>query len=154
MTLYFPTKEEYDKVLREAHNATISFNKFCIEMIRRGMEQPAMPCTDLQDTREELARLNRELKEKNARIEQLETDLFTARHAPFLQPIPEGRGQLSSELVDLLQDGHTWRPDEIMHQLGIDSRNIDAITALAGQLHALQDLKLVVEAKHGWRWIG
>jgi hypothetical protein len=41
-----------------------------------------------------------------------------------------------------------------MKQLGIDARNIDAVTILVKQLHALQDLKIVEEGTKGWRWIG
>ena len=154
LTIYFPTAKELKKLQDAALASRMPHAHFALEMIRRGMDMPTTPSAGLQDAREELARIQKELKEKNARITQLETDLFTARHSLFLQPIPTGRGKLSSDLVDLLQDGHTWRPDEIMRRLGIDPRNIDAITALAGQLHALQDLKLVAEGNNGWRWIG
>ena len=47
-----------------------------------------------------------------------------------------------------------WRTDDIMLALNIDSKNIDALKALAGQLHALQDLKLLTETSKGWRWTG
>jgi hypothetical protein len=56
-------------------------------------------------------------------------------------------------LIDLLRDGHVWRSSEIMAALGIDSKNIDALRVLAGQLHALQDLHMIEETAKGWRWI-
>jgi hypothetical protein len=40
-----------------------------------------------------------------------------------------------------------------MKELKIDQKNIDAIKVLAGQLHALQDLHLVVEGTKGWVWV-
>jgi hypothetical protein len=150
LTIYFTNSEEYNRIVESAKDTKVSL--YAREMIRRGMDLPTAPSTGLQDSREELALARKELREKDARIKQLETDLFTLKNSLFLQPVVEGRGSLSSELVDLLQDGHTWRPTEIMARLGIDAKNIDAITTLAGQLHALQDLKMVEETTNGWRW--
>jgi hypothetical protein len=154
LTIYFPTAKELKKLQDAALACRMPHAHFALEMIRRGMDMPTTPSAGLQDTRDELAMARMDLKEKNARIKQLETDLFTLKSSLFSQPSPEGRSSLSSELVELLQDGHTWRPADIMARLGIDAKNIDAITSLAGQLHALQDLKMVEETTNGWRWIG
>ena len=128
-------------------------------MIRKGVElQNAVPdfqhLKESAQGKEELARLRRELKDKTAMVEKLETEIFTLKHSLFLQPVPSGKGELSSTLVTLLQDGHVWRPNDIMRELDIDPKNIDAIKVLAGQLHALQDLRLVEEGPKGWKWIG
>jgi hypothetical protein len=40
-----------------------------------------------------------------------------------------------------------------MAALNIDPKNIDALKVLAGQLHALQDLKMIEETVKGWKWI-
>ncbi len=159
LTIYFPTKEEYDLILKRAEKAQIKHSHFAREMIRLGMEQSSRePDINLlhesAKSREELTGLRQDLKDKNATIEKLQTELFALKQSLFLQPMPTGQGQLSSELVDLLQDGRTWRSNDIMAALHIDSKNIDAIKVLAGQLHALQDLRLVVEGPKGWRWVG
>lgn len=153
LTIYFPTAKELEKLQDAALASRIPYAHFALEMIRRGMDLPSVPSIDLQDIREELTAARKELREKDARIKRLETDLFTAKNSLLLQTIPEGRGSLSTELVELLQDGHTWRPAEIMARLGIDAKNIDAITVLAGQLRTLQDFKMIEEKPNGWKWI-
>jgi hypothetical protein len=124
-------------------------------MVRKGMELPTAPRPDLlqesAQSREEITRLKRELKDATAARQKLETDLFALKGSLFLQPMPKGRGELSSELINLLQDGHVWRSAEIMAALNIDPKNIDAIKVLAGQLHALSDLKMIEETAKGWK---
>lgn len=158
LTIYFPSKQEFEEVADAATKAKIPFSHFAREMILRGMERQTAPQPDLlretSQDREELSRLRRALKDSAAARQKLETEIFTLRSSLFLQPIPEGQGKLSSELVELLQDGYVWRANDIMQELGIDPKNIDALKVLAGQLHALQDLKLVEEGPKGWRWIG
>ncbi len=105
-------------------------------------------------TREEVAKLRSENREKTALLEKMETELFALKHSAFASHSLDGELILHSNLIDLLQDGKTRRSDEIMKVLQIDAKNIDAIKALAGQLHALQDLKLVAEGPKGWKWIG
>jgi mannose-6-phosphate isomerase class I len=158
MTLYFPSKEEVKEINDAAHKAGLPYAHYAREMIRRGMDLPTAPHSDIlmetQQTREELARLKRELKDKLATIEKLETDNFRLRHQTFLAPTSSDKDEYSSDLIDLLQDRRVRRSDAIMEELGIDAKNIDAIRVLAGQLHALQDLKLVEDGPRGWRWIG
>lgn len=153
-TLYFPTKEEYDRVLQAAEKATIPLSKYCIEMIRLGMDRPIEPPPGLQDFREDLALAKSELTERDAHIRDLEAELFTARQAILNQPESEGKGEFSSKLIDILGSGRVMKPAEIMRSLGIDNRDIEAVQALANQLHALQDLRLISEGKNGWKWIG
>jgi len=158
LTIYFPTAKEVKDIKDAAGKTGMHHAHFMREMIRKGMEAQKPPDIDaIHNTAElkgEVAVLRRELKDKAAYIEKLETELFTLKHNLFLQPTPAGTGQRSVELVELLQDGRVWRTDDIMLAMNIDSKNIDALKALAGQLHALQDLKLVVETSKGWRWVG
>ena len=158
LTIYFPTANEVKDIKDAAGKAGLNHSHFMREMIRKGMEfsqEPDLsPLIESQKDREEVARLTRELKDKAAYIEKLETEIFNLKHSLFLQPIPTGVGERSVELVELLQDGRVWRTDDIMLALNIDSKNIDALKALAGQLHALQDLKLLTETSKGWRWTG
>jgi hypothetical protein len=157
LTIYFPTAEEVNDIKDAAEKAGLHHAHFMREMIRKGMEAQKLPDIDaIHNTTElkgEVAVLRRELKDKAAYIEKLETEIFNLKHSLFLQPIPTGVGR-SVELVELLQDRRVWRTDDIMLALNIDSKNIDALKALAGQLHALQDLKLLTETSKGWRWVG
>ena len=158
LTIYFPTRTELQEIQASADSIHAKHSHFAREMIARGMELQTAPRPDLlqesAQAREELSRLRRSLADSEALRQKLETELFAAKHSLFLQPAPTGQGTLSSALVELLQDGHTWQSHEIMKELGIDPKNIDAIKVLAGQLHALQDLHMVVEGTKGWRWTG
>jgi len=131
---------------------------FCKEMIRRGMNQPIMPAPGLleesRQAKEEAVQLRKELKEKTITVKRLETELFGLKHEIFQHPERDGNLSFSSELIEILQRGKMMLPGEIMKALDIDPKNIDAIQALAGQLHALQDLRLVEERPKGWKWIG
>jgi hypothetical protein len=156
-TIYFDTTEERTEIIKAAQVADVSFACYCREMIRRGMAIDPTPdvstIRELRTAKEDLSRLRHELKDRVAEVKHLETEIFNLKHSLFLQPQPSGQSTLSSELVDLLQDGHTWPSHEIMKALNIDQKNIDAIKILAEQLHALQDLHLVVEGSKGWKWV-
>jgi hypothetical protein len=154
LTLYFASEEEVKKLHRAAEKAKVPYATFCREMIRRGMELSQKPdaARNGNDIREELAKAKRDLARQEERNAQLEAELFAAKHAAFMDYDRPGQGQVADALVDLLKSGGSWRSDAIMKALGIDPKNIDAIRALAGQLRALQDLKLVVEGHNGWRW--
>ena len=154
IVLYFPSADELQKVHAAAEKARTPYSSFCVEMIRRGMEGPIGPSPDVQALQNELATVKQSLAEKDAALRQMETELFTAQQAILGHPGVEGEGEFSSRLVDLLATGRVMRPAEIMRELGIDSRDIEAVQALAAQLHALQDLRLVAEGNNGWRWIG
>jgi hypothetical protein len=157
-TIYFDSTEERSEIIKAALVSKVSFACFCREMIRRGMAIDPTPdastIRELRSSKEDLSHLRHVLKDRSAEVEKLETEIFNMKHSLFLQPQPSGQGELSSALVELLQDGHTWPSHEIMKALNIDQKNIDAIKVLAGQLHALQDLKLVVEGTKGWVWCG
>lgn len=155
--LILPSDEDIVRWSKDAKKSKISISRYIYEMVEKARDIPLAPRTDVikesAQAREELSRLRRSLADSEAIRQKLETEIFNLKHSLFLQPAPTGQGTLSSELVELLQDGHTWPSHEIMKELHIDQKNIDAIKILAGQLHALQDLHLVVEGTKGWRWV-
>lgn len=157
LTIYFSSAAELYGLVEAASKARISTSQYAQEMIRLGMAQPTAPRNDPEESahaREENSRLRRDLKEKDALLEKMESELFALRHQGFATDRLVGQLDFSNDLIEFLQAGKTYRSNEIMKALGIDAKNIDAIKALAGQLHALQDLKLVEESSRGWKWIG
>jgi hypothetical protein len=155
--LILPSRADLLQWHADALDVGLPLNRYVYEMVEKAREIPLGPNPDVlreaAQSREELARLRRELKDATAARQKLETEIFALKGSLFLQPTPEGRSSLSSELIDLLQDGHVWRSAEIMAALNIDSKNIDAIKVLAGQLHALSDLKMIEETAKGWSWL-
>lgn len=157
LMIYFSSKKELNDLIDAASKARVSSSMFAQEMIRLGMDQPKSPRGDPEGSaqaREEISRLRRELKEKNALMEKMESEIFALRHQGFATDRLVGQLDLSNDLIEFLQTGKTYRSNEIMKALGIDAKNIDAIKALAGQLHALEDLKLLEESQRGWKWVG
>ncbi|MHC1687954.1 MAG: hypothetical protein AB9879_09645 [Methanothrix sp.] len=157
LTIYFDSKKELNDLVEAASKAKLSNSQFAQEMIRRGMAQPTTPDTTLIEestrAREELTKLRHELKDKSAAMEKMETELFALRHSVFANERLAGELAFSHDLVEFLQDGRIRRSDEIMKALQIDSKNIDAIKILSGQLRALRHLKLIEEGPRGWKWI-
>lgn len=156
--LMLPSNSDISRWKEDAKKAGISCSKYIYEMVEKAREIPAGPNLDtIQESaqaRSELSRLRRELQDAKAARQKLETELFALRHQMLLAPTSTGKDVHSSELADLLQDGHVWRATEIMRELNIDPKNSDAIQILARQLRAFQDMKLVEEGPRGWKWIG
>lgn len=158
LTIYFPDRTEYLEIKKAALSAEIKESHYAREMIRTGMQsQQVRPNTEFlkeaAQSREALALARRALKDSEAARLKLETEIFALKGSLFLQPVPEGRSSLSSELIELLQEDRVWRSVELMNALNIDQKNIDAIKVLGGQLRALADLKMVEETAKGWKWI-
>jgi len=121
IVLYFPTSAELQAVHAEAEHAGLPYSHFCIEMIRRGMAAP-VESPDLPRLQKELQAARKELEQKAAEIRQLQAEIFSLRGALLEQP--ESKGEFHSDLVDLMQDGRTRRPAEILRELGIEPRDI------------------------------
>lgn len=131
-------------------------NRYIFEMVEKAREIPnAAPRPDLlqesSQAREELAKLRRELKDKAAVIEKMETELYQLRHQSFLQP--SGQDHYSEDLINLLKGGRAWRGPDLLKELEIDPQNRVALDIITKQLQNLQDLKLVEDSPRGWKWI-
>lgn len=120
-------------------------------MVLKAREIPP-PSPALMEAQEALFAARQELSRQISEISRLECELFSLRGSMLAQE--EAAASVDSGLVTLLQDGQYHRAADILRALKIDGKNMDAIRSLASQLHALQDLGLVVEEPQGWRWIG
>ena len=156
LTIYFPEKEEFQELMEAAIAKRLRTSHFAREMIRRGMESETAPRPDLlqesSQAREELSRLRRDLKDKAAAIEKMETELYQLRHQSVLQP--SGQDHYSEDLINLLKEGRTWRGADLLKELGVDPQNRIALDIITKQLQNLQDLRLIEESSRGWKWVG
>lgn len=157
LTIYLDSIKDYNDLVEAAHTTGLSVAEFSKEMIRRGRETLTASTgpdlsMELQESRQEVARLRADLREKEAALLALRARLFAEQHKLFLAD-EDGRGKLSGDLLAILQrPGHHRAPD-IMKELGIDPENGPAMRALAGQIRALQDMGMIEEGLTGWRWI-
>jgi hypothetical protein len=157
-TLYFPSDEDMTRWKEYAKKAALPLSHWIYETVEAHLAEDSSLRLDLiretDQSREELAKLRRDLKDKSATIEKMETELFRLRHQTLLQPITNDSNQFGEELITLLKTGRNWHGSELLKALGIDPRNSDAMTIILRQLQTLQDLKLVQEGTKGWRWVG
>ena len=64
-------------------------------------------------------------KKSEARISDLETELFKLRNQLFSYPMPTKLGDIDKKLMDALRSGGTWANREILQELGVDANDIE-----------------------------
>lgn len=154
--IYFPTSRDRERWRRLARKARLPLSRWIYEIVEEhlaeGSDEGAAQKSDLFV---ENRRLQRELEKSNARIKELETELFKLRNLYFSQPDgPRGVGSFDPALLDLLRSGETWSSRALLEALGIDQSDVDAIEIVTNQLYLLLDLGLIKETTRGWRWTG
>lgn len=154
----FPSQEEHDAWVDDAAKIKLPLTKYILEMARRGREgeasRPVDQSGELTRLKEENANLTASEGELRKLYERAEGELFKLRHASYAM-MPNGIQEPSEKLVTVLQSSD--RPignQELLRSLGINTRDIEAMKILLGQLQALRDFGLLQETPLGWKWIG
>ena len=109
--------------------------------------------TERPRLQEETRNLRKELELRDAKLRELETEIFKLQQRAFLSSQPE-ENIYSEKLAQVLRSGGTWPGRELLKELGINHDDTKAIQILTKQLQILQDFGLVRESARGWRWIG
>ena len=153
-TIYFKTKEELQYWQDAARSSSSSLCGYILEMARRGKDQsltaPLESANDLARLREENAKLRASEDDLRQLCQRAETDAFKLRYAGADQP---GYHELSGRLMALLEaSNHPISSQDILRAMNVDTRDIEALKALLGQLHTLREAGLVEEKPLGWRW--
>lgn len=154
--LYFPTSRDRERWRRLARKARMPLSRWIYEIVEEhlaeGNDEGAAQKSDLFV---ENRRLQRELEKSNARIKELETEIFKLKNQYFSQRSgSRGIGSFDPALLDLLKSGETWSSRALLDALGVDRSDVDAIEIVTNQLYTLLDLGLVQETTRGWRWVG
>ncbi len=102
---------------------------------------------------EENRRLRRDVEKGEAKLRELETQVFKLQHASFLNDT-ESQKVYSEKLIKFLRSGGTWSGHELLAELDINCDDAVAIQIITNQLQSLQDFGLVSENARGWKWIG
>jgi hypothetical protein len=157
-SLIFPSSQELERWEALAKKARMKFNRWVFSMVELQLIVESQDleeiCTQKTSLQSENLKLKRDKERIEARLEDLETEVFKLRNKLFAMEKPEGIGEFDKELLDLLRQGLTWSNKTLLDALDVDSSNVEAIQILTRQLQTLQDLKLVKESANGWRWIG
>jgi hypothetical protein len=155
--VYLPSKKFLEKWKEQAKIARMPLSSWIFATIEAAVDGVAEPIqeiasqkTSLQD---ENRKLRRELEKGEAKLRELETQIFKLQHASFLTET-EGQKIYSEKLIKILRSGGTWPGRELLAELSVNSDDSMAIQIVTNQLHALQDFGLVSENARGWKWIG
>jgi hypothetical protein len=90
--IYFPSSSDLTRWKDHARKYHVSLSKFIYEIVENHLERSPRPdkissqTEDMLNLQAELNRLKDELRDKAARLERTDTNLFNLKHQPFLDP--------------------------------------------------------------------
>ncbi|MCX8207992.1 MAG: hypothetical protein N3G75_09245 [Methanothrix sp.] len=154
--MYFPSVKDRERWRRLARKARMPLSRWIFETVENHLAEDSQAgFAQKSNLIAENRRLQRELEKSEARIRELETEIFKLKNLYFSRPVASlGVGSFDPALLDILKSGNTWSSRDILTALGIDQSDVDAIDIVTNQLYLLLDLGLVQETPSGWRWVG
>jgi FtsZ-binding cell division protein ZapB len=156
--IYFPSEEFLEKWKARAKAARMPLSKWIFETVEAHMDEDMDTAQEMardQETlREQNRSLRRELENAKGELERLTTEVFKLKNEALLQPVPRGVVQLNERIVNILKSGGTWSSQDLLKELDVNARDIEAIQITTKQLQMLQDFELVRESAKGWKWVG
>jgi len=156
--MYFPSQKDRERWRKLATKSKMPFHRWIYEMVETRLAEESEPAQEISSQRaslqDENRHLRKDLQKSEARLSDLETEIFKIRHQLFMMKTPKGKGKFDAMLLAALRSGGTWQGRVLLEELGVDSNDIDAIEIVTSQLQYLQDLGLVKESAQGWKWIG
>jgi hypothetical protein len=108
---------------------------------------------EVSDLKEENAKLRNEMRLKELVLQKYENELYVLRHDAFSDTDQPGQREYDGRLVIALRRGRTMGEREIYSELGIDTRDAEAVKLVSNQLKGLMRYGLIEETSSGWRWI-
>jgi|APFre7841882654_1041346.scaffolds.fasta_scaffold05806_6 hypothetical protein len=148
-----PSIEFSEKWETRRKAAGLSMSSWIFETIEASEDYNPVHITDAKDLeaiREENRTLRKELDNAKRDAERATTELFKLRNSIFLNN--QGQFQLELRIIEALRNGGTWSDRELLKELEVDPRDVDAIKLVTIQLQHLQDYNLVEESPYGWKW--
>lgn len=156
--IYFPSEDFLKKWKGWAKAAKTPLSSWIFETVERVMDDSGEPIQDIAKERSSLQdenrKLRRDLENATTLMEAYKTEAFNLRNEIFLQKDLRGRGQFDDRLVAVLRRGGVWRSRDLLKELDVDAKDVDAIQIVVKQLQTLQDIGIVQEGSNGWRWVG
>ena len=156
--IYFPSENFLKKWKARSDAADMTLSAWIFETVEQTLDDSAPPAEDLVQEKTTLLEENRRLRKDNVNLSKLmeayKTEAFTLRNEIFLQKDLKGSGKFDEHLVEVLRSGGVWRAQDLLKELDVDTKDIDAIQIVTRQLQALQDIGVVKESATGWKWVG
>jgi septal ring factor EnvC (AmiA/AmiB activator) len=155
--VYFPSEKFLEKWKTQAANSRMTLSSWIFATVESSMDGMSEPSQEIisQKTslQEENRTLRRDLEKSEAKLRELETQIFKLQHGSFLSD-SESQKIYSEKVIKVLRSGGTWPGRELLAELGVNPDDAVAIQIITIQLQALQDFGLVTESARGWKWIG
>ena len=158
--VYLPSTEDKKRWDNLASEAGLPLSKFVIEIVENALADEAeiKPRAELVkqlgSLRDEIRKLQEELKLKNIVLDKYENELKRYRTAAFLEDDFEGARKYSRELIKILKRGDLVDNYRLLEELGIDPREADLVKAVSTELETLETYGLITSSPRGWRWVG
>jgi hypothetical protein len=152
--IILPSIEFSKKWDRRAKAAGLTLSSFIFETVEASEDYDPKTrevAIDIEAIREENRTLRRERDAAQRELERQRTELFKLQNAAFLNR--DGQFLLEKKIIESLKKGGTWSDRELLKELEVDPKDIDAIRLLTIQLNRLQDYGLVQESVIGWKWL-
>jgi len=144
----------------------MSFSSWIVNNVRENLESRSDRGTSRKileeensNLKEELATLNKKLRDVTTIKENLEKDIKKYRSEPFLKSDFQGIRKYDKELIDILRNAKSATKkhryvsnDEILSRLGIKPTNSDLVKSVSVQLSRLESYGLIKSGPKGWRW--
>jgi hypothetical protein len=153
--VYLPSEKFLEKWKATADASRMALSPWIFSTVEAsidGMAEPAQETSIRANSlAEENRKLRRDIEKSEARLRELETQLFKVQNESRLQD--HGIGPKPDRLIEILQSGGTWSGRDMLKELGINPDDAKAIQIVSKQLESLQDFGLVSESARGWKWI-
>jgi len=158
--VYLPSAEDKKRWDNLASEAGVPLSKFVIEIVENSLADEAdiKPRAELVkqlgSLRDEIRKLQEELKLKSIVLDKYENELKRYRSAAFLEDDFEGARKYSRELIKILKRGDLVDNYRLLEELGIDPREADLVKAVSTELENLETYGLIASSPRGWSWVG
>lgn len=166
--IYLPTIELRKKWENLSKKSGMSFSSWIVNNVRENLENRSnlgISRKNLEEEnthlKEELAIIQKKLRDTTIIKDNLERDIQKYRTEPFLQSDFKGIRKYDKNLIDILRSTKkktgTYRyvtNDEILSRLDIEHSDTELVKGISVQLARLENYGLVKSGPKGWRWQG
>lgn len=155
--VYFPSEKFLENWKARAKESRMPLSSWIFATVEAALDGALEPTQEIASQKmslqEENRRLRREVDKGEAKLRELETQIFKLQHASFLSDT-ESQKIYPEKLIKTLRTGGTWSGRELLAELDINPDDAIAIQIVTTQLQSLQDFGLVSENARGWKWVG
>ena len=155
--IYFPSEKFLERWKEKAKDARMPLSSWVFATVEATIDGTIEPSQEITShnvsLQEENRRLRRELEKDEAKLRELETQIFKLQHSSIFSDT-DNRRVYSGKLIKALRSGGTWPGCELLEELGVSPNDTEVVQSVSAQLQALQDFGLISENARGWKWIG